>query len=563
MPPTESKSPSAGRAFDAIVVGAGIAGLTFALRLPPNWNVAILTKGVLGESNTRYAQGGISAAIGPDDSPALHETDTIDAGAGLCDASAVHALVEGAPDAIDWLVSIGTAFDRDELTGALQLGREAAHSRFRVLHAGGDATGAEVERSLVAAVRARESIAIHEHAFAIELQVADGRCAGVWCLLEGRSGPELFSAPVVVLAAGGAGQLWAVTSNPRGATADGLAIGLRAGVAVADLEFVQFHPTVLALPDGEPFLITEAVRGEGAWLRDRDGTRFMVDRHPLAELAPRDIVARGIQSAMADTGEDRVYLDLRRLDSAAMHARFPTISRELAGRGLDLTRDLIPVAPAAHYFIGGIAAGTDGRTSMPGLFALGEAACTGVHGANRLASNSLLEGLVFGMSAATAVTRREQPLSPASASTSPTAGPPVMTGEASLHSQPADALVAALRETMSRDVAVVRDRPGLLEARASVDGILEEVERIEPASLADWEARNMALAARAIVAAALAREESRGAHYRSDFPDRDLALDGMHSLLPIPDLDAWQTGPLENVIGQANRQSVRDVASRS
>jgi L-aspartate oxidase len=246
-----------------------------------------------------------------------------------------------------------------------------------------------------------------------------------------------------------------------------------------------------------------------------------------------------------------------------MHARFPTISRELAGRGLDLTRDLIPVAPAAHYFIGGIAAGTDGRTSMPGLFALGEAACTGVHGANRLASNSLLEGLVFGMSAATAVTRREQPLSPASASTSPTAGPPVMTGEASLHSQPADALVAALRETMSRDVAVVRDRPGLLEARASVDGILEEVERIEPASLADWEARNMALAARAIVAAALAREESRGAHYRSDFPDRDLTLDGMHSLLPIPDLDAWQTGPLENVIGQANRQSVRDVASRS
>ena len=262
---------------------------------------------------------------------------------------------------------------------------------------------------MVAAVRQRPSIDIYEHAFGIDLIVEDGACGGLYCLLPGAPEIVRFEAPAVVLAAGGAGQIWAVTSNPPGATADGLAMAIRAGVTVADLEFVQFHPTVLAVPGTEAFLVTEAVRGEGAYLLDGDGHRFMTDLHPLAELAPRDVVARGIQSTMASSETAQVYLDLRHLDGDAMHKRFPTISRELRTRGLDLAIDLIPVAPAAHYFIGGVAADTNGSTSLPGLFALGEASCSGVHGANRLASNSLLEGLVFGLEAAKFVSDTYQP----------------------------------------------------------------------------------------------------------------------------------------------------------
>jgi L-aspartate oxidase len=535
------------RHYDVVVVGAGVAGLAFTLRLPPTTRVALLTKGALGESNTRYAQGGLSAAIGADDSPELHETDTLAAGAGLCDPEAVRRLVDGAPEAVRWLLDTGANFDRDPTTGDILLGREAAHSRRRVLHAGGDATGAEIERALVAAVRARPTVDVWERAFAIDLTIAAGRCTGLIAQLSPNEPPIVFEAETVVIAAGGAGQLWATTSNPPGATADGLAMALRAGVAVADVEFAQFHPTVLALPNGAPFLVSEAVRGEGAYLRSENGERFMTALHPLAELAPRDVVARGIQRQMVIDGADHVFLDLRHLDAAAMHRRFPTISRELTARGLDLAANLIPVAPAAHYFMGGIVAGTDGRTSLPGLLALGEAACTGVHGANRLASNSLLEGLVFGIAAADRL---------ASGSTgSPCAGSEAV--PADLGSSPsrttrpvADgaALVTlreAIQQAMSRDVAVVRDAVGLARAAEVVAEARSSLAEMPADNRAVWELRNLALAAAAVISAATLREESRGAHFRADFPTTNPSLAGCHLAFGGADGRAWRYSALQ------------------
>ena len=542
-PPTNQDSPLSARRYDAVVVGAGVAGLAFALRRPPDWRVALLTKGALGESNTRYAQGGLAAAMGLDDDPTLHEADTLAAGAGLCDPAAVRRLVDAGPAAVEWLLALGTNFDRSPVDGTLLLGREAAHSRWRVLHAGGDATGAEIERALVARVRADPNVDVFEGAFALDLAVAGGRCAGITAQLAPDDTPVVLKAPVTVLANGGAGQLWATTSNPPGATADGLAMALRAGVAVADLEFAQFHPTVLALPGEKPFLISEAVRGEGAYLRAADGTRFLAEggpsAHPLAELAPRDVVARAIQRQLATDGTDHVHLDLRHLDGPAMRQRFPTIARELAARGLDLATDLIPVAPAAHYFMGGIVAGPTGDTSLPGLLALGEVACTGVHGANRLASNSLLEGLVFGLAAADTLTdvRREAgdgrraPVgathaSPASATTGGRIVSPAFPTTVDLAE-----LRVRLQRAMSRHVAVVRDAAGLAEAAreiALIAAALHAAAPAETAPRATWELRNMALAAGAIVEAAGRREESRGAHFRADFPMTDPRLDGRH-----------------------------------
>jgi L-aspartate oxidase len=517
-----------------------VAGLAFSLALPNGWKVALLTKGVLGESNTRYAQGGISAAIGPDDSTRLHEEDTLVAGAGLCDPEAVRALVDGAPAAVDRLLAIGTKFDRSLQTGEILLGREAAHSRHRVLHAGGDATGAEVERAMVAAARTHPDIEVFDHAFALDLIVRDGRAVGIAAEL-GSGERTVMAAPWVVVAAGGAGQLWAVTSNPSGATADGLAMALRAGVAVADLEFVQFHPTVLALEGTEPFLVTEAVRGEGAYLLDDNGERFMVDIHPLGELAPRDVVARGIQNAMAVGNTDHVWLDLRHLPDSLVYERFPTIVNELRGRGLDLANDLIPVAPAAHYFIGGIAASTDGRTSMPGLLALGEAACTGVHGANRLASNSLLEGLVFGTDAAALVTGLDR-AQPVDLTDLDMLG---MSAERSTGDRGKQlGAIESIQRTMSQDVAVVRSAAGLRSAASEIVAQLDVLESAGGNDRFAIEARNIAQAAAHIVAAALFREESRGAHFREDFPGPDPALDGQHSLL-LPEANGvWRFGAL-------------------
>jgi len=522
------------RSFDAIVIGSGVAGLTLALKLPPDRRVLLITKGELGESNTRYAQGGLSAAVGEDDSPRLHEEDTLAAGAGLSDPPAVRELVEGAPDAVRWLIEIGARFDRDA-SGNILLGREGAHSRRRVLHAGGDATGAEIERTLVAESRRRENITVWSHAFAIDLIIESDRCAGV--VIDDENGIRWRClASATVIAAGGAGQIWSTTSNPAGATADGLAMAIRAGVAIADCEFVQFHPTVIALPGSDAFLVSEAVRGEGAYLRSATGERFMLAEHPLAELAPRDVVARGIHHQRATGGE--AFLDLRHLDASAMPVRFPTIASALAERGIDLARDLIPVVPAAHYFMGGIAAKTDGITSMPGLFAVGEASCTGVHGANRLASNSLLEGLVFGVNTADRIAERFPALArfqgeDASGSALPSAG------------SEASRIREAVQSTMTAYAGVKRAAPGLITAL----GALAELESSGNARVADRdriEAWNLVTAATAIASAALHREESRGAHFRADFTQIDPALAGKHSL--SADGRTWHYGALDSVI---------------
>lgn len=538
--------------YDVIVIGAGVAGLAFTLSLPPELRVALLTKGALGESNTRYAQGGLSAAVGTDDSPALHAADTLAAGTGLSDPAPVARLVEGAPEAVRWLIALGTNFDAGP-DGTPLLGREAAHSRRRVLHAGGDATGAELERAMVARIREDRNVDVYPGAFVIDLVLSRSRCRGVIAELQPGGPLTLLQAPLTVLAAGGAGQLWATTSNPPGATADGLAMALRAGASVADAEFVQFHPTVLALPGGAPFLVSEAVRGEGAYLRNAAGERFMSAVHPLAELAPRDVVARAIHRQMLADARDHVDLDLRHLDAEEMRARFPTITHELAARGLDLAADLIPVAPAAHYVIGGVAATPDGVTSLPGLLAFGEASTTGIHGANRLASNSLLEGLVFGIMGAARVAR-EWPriVADARGEVTPPPTPPAFNLE--------PAALAALRDrlqrAMSRDVGVERDAAGLKRARQEIDAIAEALQSAaahgtpvvhREQARAAWELRNLIDAARVVIDAALHREESRGAHFRADFPETDASLNGLHTLREAT--GAIDYGPLAEALG--------------
>lgn len=518
------------REFDIVIVGAGIAGLAMTLRLPAHLRIAIVTKGTLGESNTRYAQGGFAAPIAPDDDVELHIADTLAAGAGLSDPDTVRTLISGAADAVAWLIDQGTHFDQDE--SGLAFGLEAAHSRNRILHAGGDATGAEIERALVARLRARERTTILDRTAAIDLLVdEEPRCRGVLIRGENAEDPELISASSVILANGGAGQLWSVTSNPEGATGDGMAMALRAGVALADLEFAQFHPTVLALPEAEGFLISEAVRGEGAYLRAMNGERFMGAIDPLAELAPRDVVARGIQRQMAMDETNSVNLDLRHLDPALVHRRFPTICAHLQKLGLDLATDLIPVAPAAHYFMGGIVADPEGATSMAGLRAIGEVSCTGVHGANRLASNSLLEGLVFGLRAADAIV--SQPIEhPHMALPFPVQQPRNLTTDGLPEGSPSiSELRSMVQDVMSRDVAVVRSATSLAEAARDVEAIAGIVSPLQPDSFAAIELRNMVALSREVIASAMFRDESRGGHYRSDHPDRNHALDGEHQLV--------------------------------
>ncbi len=512
------------RDVDVVIVGAGIAGLAFALRLPYHLGIVVVTKGSLGESNTRYAQGGLAAAVGPDDNPALHLADTLAAGAGLCDEAAVHTLVDEGPAAVQWLLRHDAQFDTDGTDQALALGKEAAHSRNRVLHAGGDATGAEIERALVKQLRSRSSVSLLEHTAAIDLVMRpDGACSGVIVQADSSPNRTLLAAPVTVLANGGAGQLWAVSSNPRGATGDGIAMAIRAGAVVADLDFTQFHPTVLAVDGVEPFLVSEAVRGEGAYLRSLSGERFMTTIHPLAELAPRDVVARATQSQISSTGQGHVYLDLRHLDPTLVRHRFPSISERLAAHAIDLATDLVPVAPAAHYFMGGIVADTEGRTSLPGLFAIGEVSCTGVHGANRLASNSLLEGLVFGLRCADLVagTLHDLPsLDGSWASGAVSSFPDQDVADL-------DAAREAAQREMSQNVAVVRSAESLNRA-------LVTLETLSPAgapvagSIAQSELRNLLLLAREVTLSALRREESRGGHFRQDFPEPSPSLTGQH-----------------------------------
>ncbi len=530
------------KSYDVSIVGGGIAGLSVALRLPENLSVALFTKGQLGESNTRYAQGGLTVALGADDGPQLHFQDTIAAGAGLCDETAVHILTQESRAAVNWLISMGVQFDRaqpgrDEhaTEDGLLLGREAAHSRWRVLHAGGDATGAEIERALMTAVRKRDSVTVFEETYVSSLRVENGVCVGLEALdKEGQS--FTFTSPSTILANGGAGGLWLHTSNPAGATADGIALAWRAGAALTDLEFMQFHPTVLVV--GGSHLISEAVRGEGAYLRNHAGERFMPRYHELAELAPRDVVARSILSEMLSEETDCEYLDLRHLPAERMYERFPTISAICRSYGLDLAKDLLPVAPAAHYCMGGVMTDTYGRTTLAGLYAVGEVACTGVHGANRLASNSLLEGLVFGLHLADGLAgmNDEQADIPSRQALTIPVYDDLSKEDSLLSVSPNRESILRMRreirQVMWKYVSLQRDQQGLLEATRQLHNLRTSMLTTGSTyqnNVIEWrETVNMLKVAELVIAAAFQRRESRGSHSRLDYPVLNEKLTGRH-----------------------------------
>jgi L-aspartate oxidase len=492
-----------------LVVGSGIAGLVAALELSRGYAVTLVTKSELAESNTRWAQGGIAAAMTEDDSVAEHIADTLSAGAGLCDPQAVEVLCTEGPARIRDLIRLGVPFDRHE--GELARGLEAAHSRARVLHAGGDATGLSIETALVRAVRANDKIRLLEHTFACDLVLREGRVAGLEVLL-GNGERQRIRAAAVVLASGGAGQLFLHTTNPAVATGDGVAMALRAGAELADVEFYQFHPTALATPGA--FLISEAVRGEGAVLLDAHGRRFMQQVHAGAELAPRDVVARAIARQMAAQAGRPVLLDAtvlaKRFGTGFLAERFPSIDAACRARGLHWATQPIPVTPAAHYWMGGVRTDTFGRTSLPGLFAVGEVACTGVHGANRLASNSLLESLVFAWRCAHLLLKTPPADLSASAADPRSAHLPPLPEPCS-DATPVDRV--ALRTLMWSLAGIERSRAGLLEAAGQLAQWREEGHTAEA-----LETANLLALARVLVESALAREESRGAHFRLDFP---------------------------------------------
>lgn len=495
-----------------VVIGSGIAGLTAALRARELGSVLVVTKDVLASGSTQWAQGGIAAALSPEDSPEDHLKDTLVAGAGLSDPEAVRVLVTEGPDAVRELIELGAVFDTGA-GGDLSLTREGGHHRNRIAHAGGDATGAEIERALVAAVKRAPDIRIIEHALVLDLLLADdGAVAGVTLHVMGEGqldGVGAIRSRAVILASGGLGQLYAATTNPSVSTGDGMALALRAGAKVRDLEFVQFHPTVLWLgkgAKGQQPLVSEAVRGEGAFLVDHEGKRFLQGQHELADLAPRDVVAKAIMRQMLASGKDHMFLDARGFGDEKWRVRFPTILASCRSHGIDPVHELIPVAPACHYSSGGVWTDLHGQTSVPGLYACGEVACTGVHGANRLASNSLLEGLVFARRIAASLAERL-----------PELREPAV--DRRVPGLVAEDVVPELQRVMTVGAGVIRSERGLSEAGDRLAKLIEQP--AEQPGTPDWEATNLATVASALIAAAATREESRGSHWREDHPDRD------------------------------------------
>jgi L-aspartate oxidase len=502
------------RFTDVLVIGGGIAGLRAALAVPPELDVLVVTKDAVRESNSNYAQGGIAGVLSPEDRFENHIDDTLVAGAGLCDRDVVARVIRDAPEQIADLISWGTDFDLEG--GQLALTREGGHSHRRIVHALGDSTGHEVMRAIIARARSAPNVTIRDETFTIDLLTHAGRCVGalVW---RPRNGKALVWARQVVLAAGGAGMVYRETTNPPVATGDGMAAAYRAGAELRDMEFMQFHPTVLYVAGSARSLISEAVRGEGAHLRDVTGHRFMPDEDPRAELAPRDIVARAIFRTMERTRHPNVYLDLSHLDPTMVRSRFPGIDKVCRGFGLDITRDLVPVRPGAHYMVGGVTVDGDGRTTVPGLWAAGEVTSSGLHGANRLASNSLLEGLVYGASCGRLAAEVARKL-PDTLTALPVSYKVPPAGDGPL--DVAD-LTSSLRSLMVRKLGIVRDRAGMLEAKRNVSFWNRYVLAREFDNRAGWELQNLLTVARLMIESALTREESRGTHFRSDFPAPD------------------------------------------
>jgi L-aspartate oxidase len=508
---TVGVEPSPGR-FDLVVVGSGIAGLFAAVKAAQaGLRVAVLTKATMQECSSRYAQGGIAAAVDPGDSPELHAADTLEAGRGLCDPQAVAVLVQEGPGRIRELIELGVHFDTQD--GVLLVAREAAHSRARIVHAGGDATGREVEELL--ATRASASVAlILEEQLVRRLLISDGSCWGVESISIRQPTIRRLEAGAVLLATGGLGRCYRYTTNPQPSTGDGVWLAHEAGAEIAHLEFVQFHPTALALPGAPTFLISEAVRGEGALVVDDLGERFLFRADPAGELAGRDVVARAISQRMEERGLDHVWLDLRPIGASKARVRFPSIAATCAGHGIDITKQPIPVAPAAHYQMGGVRTDLQAATTVPGLYAAGEVASTGVHGANRLASNSLLESLVFSARAVEAVLGEEERAR---------LSPPEPSRELELEETDLELVAAsrrALQEAMWSGAGIVREREGLSRTATRLRALGERLPEV-PVDSRLCELRAMLGVSELLVQAADYREESRGAHSRSDYPQME------------------------------------------
>jgi L-aspartate oxidase len=502
---------------DAIIVGSGIAGVYTALELSPDCDIAILTKEKIEISNSSLAQGGIAVSLDKNDSPELHFRDTINAGAGLCDEENVWVLVREAAGNIEKLRNTGVQFDTGS-KGELSLTREAAHSKNRIIHAG-DSTGKEVLDTLIAVVYTKKNIHIKERTLAVDLLTENGRCLGILAYDYDSAGYIIYESDIVICASGGFGKIYEYTTNPEVATGDGLGMAYRAGIELMDMEFVQFHPTVLYHPQNRSFLISEAVRGEGAILLNILGERFMPGYHEAAELAPRDIVSRAIFAEMKRTKSTNVFLDITFKGKEYLENRFPMIYKTCSEYGILMEKDHIPVAPAEHYCMGGIRADVFGHTSIRGFYACGECACTGIHGANRLASNSLLEGLVFGSKIGAEINGMLKTVQ-SRLSGEATAKLRYATGRKIGDADISD-ITAGMRSAMNDKVGIIRNGEGLQSALDEINSYYKEVNDIAHKDMEMIELKNMLLISRLVIESALERKESRGAHFRSDYPETD------------------------------------------